>query len=159
MLGMLLIAVASPYAGDIIAKREWFGLILYPLIGIYSIVGIWLAVRMGVAVDEQGLTLRTFGRSRRIPWYAIDGIECDAYDARLVFSLYAPIITLAPEHSRQPSSFGLPKPTTKVAERIPLGAVGSYRRATAERRTDELVERAEAARASVSSAETPSEAG
>jgi hypothetical protein len=139
MMGvLLLIAVEAFVIGDVVAKREWFGLVLFPVMGVYSIIGMWLAIRLGVVVDSRGLQLRNFGRGRRIPWAAIDDIDCSACDFRLPFPLYAPIITLTVEQSKQPSSFGLPKPSAKVAEQVPLTALGSYRPATARARTDVL---------------------
>jgi len=135
MLAFLLIAIASFIDGDMVAKRDWFGLILYPIIGVASIIGIWLAVRLGVVVDHEGLQLRGFGRGRRIPWAAVDSIQCRAYTDRL----FAPVIALTIDYSTQRKFLGLPMSTTKTAERVTLTALGSYRRATAQRRTDQLI--------------------
>lgn len=139
MATFLLISILAYTIGGIVAQREWFGLILYPIIGVSSIVGIWLAVRIGVVIDEQGIRLRNFGRGRRLPWDAIDHVDCGACDNRLMFILYAPVAVLVPEKSRQPSLFGVPTSSTRVAERIPLTVLGSYVEATAQLRAEQLV--------------------
>jgi hypothetical protein len=37
---------------------------------------LWLALRMGVVVDQRGVRLRQIGRGRFIPWAGITGIRC-----------------------------------------------------------------------------------
>lgn len=138
MATFLLIAVAGFTAGDLVREREWFGLILCSIIAVCSIIGIVLALRMSVIMDSRGLTLRNFGRGRFISWTAIDQVTCEIADVRVVFVVYAPIITLKPEQSRQPSTFGLPKPAAPVAEQVHLTLLGSYSSKVAERRTHEL---------------------
>src|SRR5262249_21331541 len=100
--------------------------------------GVWFAVRASVVVDDQGIRVRNFSRSRRLPWDAIDHVECGEIDRRLL-TFFAPIVVLVPEKSKQPSYFGLPKATTLVAERRPLIVLGSYREGTVQGRAQQLV--------------------
>jgi hypothetical protein len=134
----LLVSISSFTNGDIVAERDWLSLIFYPITGVLSILGIRLAIRSGVVIDDEGIHLRTFGRGRHLLWDAIDTIEFGAYDQRLMFTLYAPIVVLVPEKSRQRSLFGVPMSPKPVAELIPLTSLGSYVQATAQRRTDQL---------------------
>lgn len=121
MAVLLLISVSGFTVGDIIARRDWFAIILYGLTAAASVPGIWLAARLGVVVDERGIHLHNFGRGRFIPWSQVSDVSCVVYDRRAGLPLFAPAVQINGEDAP-----------------VVLSALGSYREDDAERRTEAI---------------------
>ncbi|MFJ8578133.1 PH domain-containing protein [Micromonospora sp. NPDC093277] len=126
MAVFLLISVSMFTVGDEWSRSDPFSLVLYSVIGVGSLFGIWLALRMGVVVDERGIRIRNFGRGRFIRWQDVAALSCEVYDVRLGFPLYAPVVRMA-----------VPSEPSDAAS-VPLAALGSYRSRVAQRRTGAL---------------------
>ena len=123
MAVFLLISVSMFTVGDEWSGNDPFSIVLYSVIGVGSLFGIWLALRMGAVVDEHGIRIRNFGRGRFIRWQDVAALSCEEYDVRLGFPLYAPVARMA-----------VPSEPSDAAS-IPLTALGSYRSRVAQRRT------------------------
>jgi hypothetical protein len=126
MATFLLISVSMFTVADEWSRSDPFSLVLYSVIGVGSLIGIWLALRMGVVVDEHGIRIRNFGRGRFIRWTDVAALSCEVHDYRFGFPLYAPVVrTAMPSESPDDAS-------------VPLTALGSYRSRVAQRRTGAL---------------------
>lgn len=108
--------------GDVMAKRDWFGIVLGCALVTSGLVGIWRALRLGVVIDDNGLRIRGLdSRDRVIPWSEVTSVECAQIDVRSGLPLYGPVIV-----------FG------DCGEALPIRALGSYSRQDADRKVDRL---------------------
>ena len=71
MLVFLLIAALI-----LLDYHDVFSIVVGVATAAFSVVVLWLALRMGVVVDQRGVRLRQIGRGRFIPWAGITGIRC-----------------------------------------------------------------------------------
>ncbi|MCW6005247.1 hypothetical protein K1W54_11730 [Micromonospora sp. CPCC 205371] len=127
----LLVAIFAVWAllgatyftpGDALAQRDWFGIALGCLLVTSGLVGIWRALRLGLAIDQDGVCVRRFdSRDQITPWAAIQSIDCVQVDVRAGMPLYAPVLRLGDR-----------------ADPMPLPALGSYSRRDVERRVEHL---------------------
>ena len=109
-------------AGDVVAKRNWFGIVLGCLLITSGVAGIWRALRLGVVIDAEGVRVRGFdSRDRVKPWSAIQSVDCIQVGVRAGLPLYAPVLRLADD-----------------AEAMPLSTLGSYSRQDTERKVEQL---------------------
>jgi hypothetical protein len=125
MATFLLLSVAAFTSSDP-SMRDPFGIVLYSVIGVGSLFGIWLAFRMGAVVDSHGIHIRSFGRGRFIPWRDVAALSCEASRDTLGFRLYAPALRLA-----APSD-----PEDRV---LLVTELASYRSMSVQRRIDALL--------------------
>lgn len=109
-------------SGDVLAKRDWFGIVLGFVSVLMGICGIWRALRLGVVIDDNGVRLRHFdSRDHLVPWSSVRSVECAQIDERLGLPLYGPILELG-------DGSGV----------LPIRALGSCSRQDAERKADRL---------------------
>lgn len=108
--------------GDVVAGRDWFGIVLGAVCVIMGVVGIWRALRLGVVIDAAGVRVRGFdSRDRVTPWSNVQSVECTQVDVRAGLPLYGPVIHLGGD-----------------AGDLPIRALGSYSRQDAERKVEQL---------------------
>lgn len=108
--------------GDALTQRDWFGITLGCLLVISGVVGIWRALRLSLAIDQDGVRVRSFdSRDQVTPWTAIQAIDCVQVDVRAGIPVYAPVLRLGDQ-----------------ADPMPLLALGSYSRHDVERRVEQL---------------------
>ncbi|MBY8875875.1 PH domain-containing protein [Micromonospora sp. PLK6-60] len=125
----LLVSLLSFGGADgTLAQRDHVGTVLYAVIVVGSLVALWRTFRLGVVVDEGGLRLRSLGRDEWIPWSSVVSISCENVDSRFGIPIYGPLIEVAPGPEDEPGN-------------IPMSAMASYRRSTAQARTDALASR------------------
>ena len=106
---------------NVIAKRDWFGLVLGVMSIAAGVLGIWRALRMGVVIDTDGIRVRGFdSRDRVTQWGDVLGIEVLEVDSRAGRPVYAPVIELADDNA------------------LPIKPLGSYSREDAERKAELL---------------------
>jgi hypothetical protein len=91
----------------------------YAVLALSVAAGLWLALRLGVLVDEGGLRIRRFGPARAVPWTAVDDIDCDVVAVHGLLGFYAPVLISGPDQ-------------------IVVRTLGSYRREIADQRTRDL---------------------
>ncbi|WP_422733116.1 PH domain-containing protein [Micromonospora sp. WMMD558] len=117
-----LLGVTYFTSGDVVAERDWFGIVLGCVLVTSGLTGIWRAVRLGVVIDAEGVRVRGFdSRDQVTPWSAIQSVDCVQIDERGGFPLYAPVLRLGDE-----------------AGAMALSALGSYLRQDAERKVEQL---------------------
>jgi len=120
--GWTLIGITYFTSGDVVAEREWFGIVLGCVLITSGIAGIWRALRLGVVIDAEGVRVRGFDRRDQVtPWSDITSIDCEQVDVRAGLPLYAPVLRLSDE-----------------ADVIPVTALGSYSQQDAERKVEQL---------------------
>jgi hypothetical protein len=122
----LLIAVLALTIGDDFTRSDPFSIVLYSVIGVGAVLGLWLAVRMGVVVNQQGIRLRAFGRGQFVRWSTIKAIACEPRADRFGFVRHTPVVYVA-AHNTEP-------------EPVHLDAMGSYNEIRAQRRTKTLTD-------------------
>jgi Bacterial PH domain len=106
---------------EILAKRDWFGIILGVVLTIVGVLGIWRTLRLGVVIDEDGIRIRGLGgRDRVTPWQRVREIQCDKIDARAGMPIYGPVIHLDDDN------------------KLPVRPLGSYSRSAAEQKVAQL---------------------
>jgi hypothetical protein len=117
-----LVGLTSFTNGDVIAKRDWFGIILGVVLIPGSLVGIWRTLRLGTRIDHNGIRIRSQIDSRQqvISWSQVKAIECTEVDSRAGMIIYGPVVHL--------SDGGV----------LPITGLGSYSREDAENKTDRL---------------------
>ncbi|WP_158609992.1 PH domain-containing protein [Micromonospora musae] len=109
--------------GDVVAERDWFGIVLGCVLLTSGVAGIWRALRLGVVIDAGGVRVRRFdSRDKFTPWSAIQSVDCSQIDVRGGLPLYAPVLRLSDDSDAV----------------IPLSALGSYSRQGAERKVEQL---------------------
>ncbi|QGN48050.1 hypothetical protein GKC29_15170 [Micromonospora sp. WMMC415] len=117
-----LLGVTYFTSGDVVAERDWFGIVLGCVLVTSGLTGIWRAVRLSVVIDAEGVRVRGFdSRDQVTPWSAIQSVDCVQIDERGGFPLYAPVLRLGDE-----------------AGAMALSALGSYLRQDAERKVEQL---------------------
>jgi hypothetical protein len=116
----VLIGVSGFTVGDV---SDPFSVVLCSVCALGGLIGLYLALRMGIVIDQAGIRHRAFGRGSFLPWEQVISVSCDAYDERLGRALYAPIVQVAQPQQGSESGY------------VSLAALGSYRRAVADRRT------------------------
>ncbi|WP_410821015.1 PH domain-containing protein [Micromonospora sp. 050-3] len=117
-----LVGVTYLTSGDVVAERDWFGIVLGCVLVTSGVAGIWRAGRLGVVIDAEGVRLRGFdSRDQVTPWSAIQAVDCVQIDVRGGLPLYAPVLRLSDE-----------------AGSTPLSALGSYLRQDADRKVEQL---------------------
>ncbi|WP_327039625.1 hypothetical protein [Micromonospora maris] len=117
-----LLGVTYFTSGDVVAGRDWFGIVLGSLLLVSGMAGVWRALRLGVVVDAAGVRVRSFdSRDQVIPWNSLQSIDCLQVDVRAGIPLYAPVLHF---HSD--------------VDVVPLPTLGSYSRHAVERTVDEL---------------------
>lgn len=105
---------------DVLAERDWFGIVLGCLLVTSGMAGIWRTLRLGVVIGEEGVRVRGFdSRDQVTPWSAIQSVDCVQIDVRGGLPLYAPVLRLGDDA-------------------MPLSALGSYSRQDAERKVAQL---------------------
>ena len=115
-----LLGITYFTAGDVVAERDWFGILLGCLLITSGVAGIWRALRLGVVIDAEGVRVRGFdSRDRVKPWSAIQSVDCTQIDVRGGLPLYAPVLRLGDDA-------------------MPLSALGSYSRQDTERKVEQL---------------------
>ncbi|GGM69410.1 PH domain-containing protein [Dactylosporangium sucinum] len=108
--------------GDVVAKRDWVGIVLGCLLITSGVAGIWRALRLGVVIDEKGVRVRGFdSRDQLTPWSRIQSVDCVQIDVRGGLPLFAPALLLDDD-----------------ADSMPLPALGSYSRQDVERKAEQL---------------------
>lgn len=106
--------------GDVVAKRDWFGIALGVMCLVGGAVGVWRSLRIGIVIDAGGVRIRSVdSRQQVIPWRDVRSVECAQIDERVGLPIYGPVIEV---------SDGL----------LPLRSLGSYSKAGAERRAADL---------------------
>jgi hypothetical protein len=120
MTAFLLIGVTMFTMDDMVARRDWFAIILYGLTIVFSVPGIWLGARLGVVVDERGVRFHNFGRGRFISWDQVTEVSCVTYD-RGGPPLYVPEVQVRGEQTP-----------------LALTVLGSYRQEAAQRHTEAI---------------------
>src|ERR1700755_2034281 len=55
---VFLLIGTTYFNADVIAKRDWFGIILGVTIVPASLWGIWRALRLGIRIDDNGIRIR-----------------------------------------------------------------------------------------------------
>lgn len=109
-------------SGDVVAERDWFGIVLGYLLVTSGMAGIWRALRLGVVIGGEGVRVRGFdSRDRVTPGSSIQSVDCMQIDVRGGLPLYAPVLRLGGD-----------------ADAMPLLALGSYSRQDAERKVEQL---------------------
>jgi hypothetical protein len=109
-------------AGDVVAKRDWFGIALGVMSVIIGVVGIWRALRLGIVIDAAGVRVRNFdSRDHVISWSDVQAVECAQIDERVGLPLYGPVLVLGDDSGA-----------------LPIRPLGSYSRKDAERKTEKL---------------------
>lgn len=109
--------------GDVVAEREWFGMVLGCVLVTSGVAGIWRALRLGVVIDADGVRVRGFdSRDKVTPWSEVQSVDCAQIDVRGGLPLYAPVIRLG----------------DGADAAMPLPALGSYSRQDAERKVEHL---------------------
>jgi hypothetical protein len=84
-----LIGVGLLTDGDVIAKRDWFGIVLGAVLIPGAAVGIWRAVRLGVVMDTDGIRVRGLDHRDRVTWWSeVREIECAQVDTRAGLPIY-----------------------------------------------------------------------
>jgi hypothetical protein len=117
-----LLGVTYFTAGDVVAERDWFGIVLGCVLATSGVAGIWRALRLGVVIDEEGVRVRGFDtRDQVTPWSKVQSVDCVHVDVRGGLPLYAPVICLSDD-----------------ADVIQVRALGSYSRQDAERKAEQL---------------------
>jgi hypothetical protein len=117
-----LLGVTYFTAGNVVAERDWFGIVLGCLLITSGVAGIWRALRLGVVIDAEGVRVHGFdSRDRVKPWSAIESVDCMQIDVRGGLPLYAPVLRLGDD-----------------ADAMPLSALGSYSRQDTERKVEQL---------------------
>ncbi|MEU4532900.1 PH domain-containing protein [Micromonospora ureilytica] len=117
-----LLGVTYFTSGDVLAERDWFGIVLGCLLVTTGIAGIWRALRLGVVIGGEGVRVRGFdSRDQVTPWSAIQSVDCLQIDVRGGLPLYAPVLRHGDD-----------------AGAMPLSALGSYSRQDAERKVEQL---------------------
>lgn len=129
MCTFLLIGVAMFTSGWAEIHDDPASIALYGVITLGALWGLYLALRMGVMLDDRGIHYRAFGRGSFLPWERVTGVSCEVYDARAGLSLYAPVVQVVSETEGG------------QVEATPLAALGSYSQATAQRRTELIAAR------------------
>ncbi|MEU8112812.1 hypothetical protein [Micromonospora sp. NPDC048947] len=90
-----LLGVTYLTPGDVLADRDWFGIVLGCLLVTSGPAGIWRALRLGVVIGGDGVRVRGFdSRDQATPWSAIQSIDCVQVDLRGGLPLYAPVLRL-----------------------------------------------------------------
>ncbi|GAA1806632.1 hypothetical protein HC028_02715 [Planosporangium flavigriseum] len=108
--------------GEVLAKRDWFGITLGCVLVISGVAGMWRALRLGVVIDSDGMRIRGFdSRERVIPWSTVEAVQCEQVDQRAGLPLFAPVIRTCDDN-----------------EALPIRGLGSYSRSGAERRVQQL---------------------
>jgi hypothetical protein len=108
--------------GQVVAKRDWFGIVLGCVCVIMGLVGIWRALRLGVVIDAAGIRVRGLDtRDRVTPLGSVHSVECAQTDIRAGLPLYGPLIHLGGDLGD-----------------LPIRALGSYSRQDAERKVERL---------------------
>ena len=104
-----------------IARRDWFGILLGVVLIPGAAVGIWRALRLGVVVDADGIRVRGLDhRDQVTPWSDVRVIECAQVDTRAGLPIYGPVIHVGEDNV------------------LAVRTLGSYSRSEAERRVAEL---------------------
>jgi hypothetical protein len=117
-----LLGVTYFTSGNVVAERDWFGIVLGCVLVTSGVAGIWRAVRLGVVIDAEGVRVRGFDtRDQVTPWSAIRSVDCVQIDVRGGLPLYVPVLRLG-----------------DAAAAMPLSALGSYLRQDAERKVEQL---------------------
>jgi hypothetical protein len=118
-----LLGVTYFTSGDVVAEREWFGMVLGCVLVTSGVAGIWRALRLGVVIDAGGVRVRGFdSRDKVTPWSAIQSVDCAQIDVRGDLPLYAPVLRLGDDADAA----------------MPLSALGSYSRQDAERKVEQM---------------------
>ncbi len=116
-----LLGVTYFTSGNVVAERDWFGIVLGCVLVTSGVAGIWRAVRLGVVIDAEGVRVRGFdSRDQVTPWSAIQAVDCAQIDVRGGLPLYAAVLRLGD------------------AAAMPLSALGSYLCQDAERKVEQL---------------------
>ncbi|NUT34761.1 MAG: hypothetical protein HOV79_17025 [Hamadaea sp.] len=91
--GFGLIGLTYFTNGDVIARRDWFGIILGVVLSAGALVGIWRTLRLGVVIDAAGVRERRLdARDLVTPWEKISSIEVRQVGVRAGMPLYAPVL-------------------------------------------------------------------
>jgi hypothetical protein len=78
-----LLGVTYFTSGDVVAERDWFGIVLGCLLVTSGMAGIWRALRLGVVIGGDGVRVRGFdSRDQVTPWSAIQSVDCVQIDVR-----------------------------------------------------------------------------
>jgi hypothetical protein len=116
-----LIGVTYFTEGDVIAERDWFGLILGCVLTIGGALGIWRTLRLGVVIDENGVRVRNLDRRDQVTaWRDVRAIDCEPIDSRAGMTIYGPVLRL------------------DGTDGLPVRVLGSYSQRHAETKTAEL---------------------
>ncbi|WP_116072497.1 YdbT family protein [Asanoa ferruginea] len=120
---VFLLIGTTYFNADVIAKRDWFGIILGVTIVPASLWGIWRALGLGIRIDDNGIRIRSQidSRQRFIPWSQVESVECAAVDARAGITIHAPVL-----HFRDGTA------------PLPITGIGSYSIKAAEATTERL---------------------
>lgn len=117
-----LLGVTFFTSGDVVSKRDWFGIVMGFVLMTSGVAGVWRAVRLGVVIDRQGVRVRGFdSRDSVTRWSEVQSIDCEQVDVRGGLPLFAPVLSLGEGSSL-----------------LPMPVLGSYSRQDAERKVAQL---------------------